>query len=417
MVARPLITLMLIRRWTLPSEWLTNDMNERKKILLITPDPNAGGSTKSLLTIVDALKADGYSLLVMGPSSEGYLADSIRERGIKFSVNRYSLPNVWPRHRHIKDILLFPLRLTRFIIFRKLSERYLKKIANDFNPDLIYSNSSILLYGYNIAKKLNIKHLWHIREYIDKDFDLTFYPTNKSKVRLLQSGPTISITKEINSLYKLQTLGTVIYNGVYSTKELSTNCRNNTKQEFPYFVYVGTINETKGCTDLVNAYAKYLKRGGTYKLVICGSYSENYENKMNVLLYKHPACSENIIFEGQCNDIRQHMQTAKAIIVPSPYEAFGRITAEAMFNKCLIIGRNTGGTKEQFDLGLSQTGCEVGIRFGTIEELVNKMLYVENMDEYSVKTFTNPAYQTACNNFTIENLSSKIISFVKEIID
>lgn len=40
-----------------------------------------------------------------------------------------------------------------------------------------------------------------------------------------------------------------------------------------------------------------------------------------------------------------------ALIVPSPFEAFGLITAEAMFNKCLVIGRDTAGTKEQFDNG------------------------------------------------------------------
>lgn len=49
------------------------------------------------------------------------------------------------------------------------------------------------------------------------------------------------------------------------------------------------------------------------------------------------------------------MNRATALIVPSPFEAFGLITAEAMFNKCLVIGKDTAGTKEQFDNGQKNT--------------------------------------------------------------
>ena len=45
------------------------------------------------------------------------------------------------------------------------------------------------------------------------------------------------------------------------------------------------------------------------------------------------------------------MSKALALFVPSSFEGFGFITVEAMFCGCLVIGRNTGGTKEQFDNG------------------------------------------------------------------
>ena len=44
-----------------------------------------------------------------------------------------------------------------------------------------------------------------------------------------------------------------------------------------------------------------------------------------------------------------------------------------MYNHCLVIGRNTAGTKEQFDNGLDQTGEEIGLRFDSDLELKTLM--------------------------------------------
>ena len=52
---------------------------------------------------------------------------------------------------------------------------------------------------------------------------------------------------------------------------------------------------------------------------------------------------------GYRKDIPELMSNAKCLIVPSPNEAFGFITAEGMFNGCLVVGKNTAGTKIQFD--------------------------------------------------------------------
>lgn len=57
------------------------------------------------------------------------------------------------------------------------------------------------------------------------------------------------------------------------------------------------------------------------------------------------------------------MSKAQALIVASRFEGFGFITTEAMWNDCLVIGKNIAGTKEQFDNGVAETGHEIGLRF------------------------------------------------------
>lgn len=64
--------------------------------------------------------------------------------------------------------------------------------------------------------------------------------------------------------------------------------------------------------------------------------------------------ASQVVFLGMRKDIYSLMKDAMALIVPSYWEGFGFITTEAMFNGCLVIGRNTSGTKEQFDNGLDR---------------------------------------------------------------
>ena len=60
------------------------------------------------------------------------------------------------------------------------------------------------------------------------------------------------------------------------------------------------------------------------------------------------------------------------MLVCSKYEAFGRVTVEAMMAGCLVIGANSGGTIELIEDG------STGVLFesGDYVDLVNKMIYV-----------------------------------------
>ena len=108
------------------------------------------------------------------------------------------------------------------------------------------------------------------------------------------------------------------------------------------------------------------------------------------------------------------MQKATAQIVASRFEGFGFITAEAMFNKCLVIGRNTAGTKEQFDNGVHITGNESGYRFNDIFELVQDMKMAVSKDHTSILEY---AYRTVSTNYTSAIFGKKLLEFYDNIIE
>lgn len=105
---------------------------------------------------------------------------------------------------------------------------------------------------------------------------------------------------------------------------------------------------------------------------------------------------------GYCKNVYLLMHKAKALIVASYYEGFGRMTAEALFCGCLVIGRNTGGTKEILDY----TG---GLMFqGYFENLQQKMNEVVSMseDKYCslVSKCQNRAITKYSNEMYIDNI-------------
>ena len=84
-----------------------------------------------------------------------------------------------------------------------------------------------------------------------------------------------------------------------------------------------------------------------------------------------------------------------------------------MYNHCLVVGRNTAGTKEQFDKGLEITGKEIGVRFNQNSEMVDRMFDVEYTD-YS--DLCNRAYQVVSTMYKAEINASKIEALYKSIL-
>ena len=99
-----------------------------------------------------------------------------------------------------------------------------------------------------------------------------------------------------------------------------------------------------------------------------------------------------------------------ALIVASKFEGFGRMTAEAAFRGCMVIGHNTGGTKEI----LSKIG---GYSYDNgIADLIDKMNKVAELDESKYVCQAKMAQEKAVNIFSNEQSAKKIFEFYKQIM-
>ena len=107
------------------------------------------------------------------------------------------------------------------------------------------------------------------------------------------------------------------------------------------------------------------------------------------------------------------MRKAKCCVGPSHFEGFGFITAEAMLNGCLVIGRNTSGTKEQMDRGVELTGSEIALRFTTQKELEHQLEVAVCNEYYDMR---QRAFDVVVKSYTNTQLTSQLCRYYEWIV-
>lgn len=380
------------------------------KVLCIASASFRGGATISLINTLLGLKKKGVEIFLITPE-EGYLCDIMRDNGISYDIVSLNF-TVWPKVDSLGGLIKLPYRLLRLILKRISSIRKVKAIAKSWNPDIIHTNVSVIDIGYKAAKKLGLPHVWHIREYGDKDFDLKLFPSKRSYSTLFKDSYTIAITKDLQKYYGLRgEKSIVIYNGI---EELSPIEIKDLKKENK-ILYVGRLEKNKGVTDIVKSFIKFLEISNDYTLELIGSCDDTYRRELDKLIIAGKA-DKYIKIVGPQTDIYSRMQKAKALIVASRCEGFGRITAEAMINGCLVIGRNTGGTKEQFDNGKELIGKEIGLRYNDSDELLNQLKSLISLDEDIYTSVLENALKVARELYRVEKNVDITYNYIEKII-
>ena len=200
-----------------------------------------------------------------------------------------------------------------------------------------------------------------------------------------------------------------------SYTNIQSNIKNKTKvfEKKPkekFFLCCSRISEEKGHMEVVEAFAEFYRRNREYRLVFAGFGSEDYINTLKRTIRKL-GCEGAVDFIGYQDDVRSLMIRAKALIVASRFEAFGRMTAEAAFYGCPVIGKNTGGTKEI----LSIVG---GIPYeGGAHELLNCMQRVHEMEDVVYQSIIENAQENAKKHFSIEANVDGVLNFYQDIMN
>lgn len=366
-----------------------------------------GGASKSGLNLIKGLVASGIQVAVVIPKV-GELYNELVKLGIPVRTIQFYW--AFPRfYSNLKSTLrFFPDFINQRIINRKAIE-LIAEFAIQQNVNLIHSNSSVIDVGFKAAKKIGIPHITHNREFGFKDCTAVMWHIKKQLCHPLSY--SINITKCIQDYRNLKDTSKhiIVYNGMYPASAAQFN-----PEKKSYFLYVGAISRQKGIEDMLTAYGKtFSKYRKPPILKIAGDYTRTNPDFYNHLksICKEFNVTEHVEWLGKREDVSSLMRDALAIVIPSHNEAFGRVMAEAMFNGCLVIGRDKAGLKEQFDNGYNCTREEIGIRFNDVEDLSNRLTQVlgNGIDPYlrmtklaqecAVKLYSNESYIQNISNF------------------
>jgi len=384
------------------------------KILYVMHDTSVfSGASKALLLILRGIKGKDIEPVVALPDRKG-VYNELKEMGIETIVVPIRLAT-YPRIRNINEFILYFLRLFFWKVCNIISVRRLTVKLKNNRPDIIHSNVSVIDVGLRTALKLNVPHIYHFREYGDKDFGFTYFPNSRIYHENVRSSGSyyIAITEDIRKHHNLQPdCGVVIYDGVFHTSVTTPSFKSG-----EYFLYAGRIEPAKGLLDLLHAYLSYSKSVATpLQLHVAGAMpNTRYCDSVRKFVDDN-AMGNNVVFMGQCGNMNELYANARALIVPSVAEGFGFCMPEAMRQGCLVIGHDTGGTHEQFTIGLENESAEIGIRYRSEEELENALIAVHFSQPSDYDEMKARAFRTVNKMYSIESSNIKLYSFYKRII-
>ena len=374
------------------------------KVAYILNTTKMGGGNISFINMIEKLHQKGVEIHIIHPDKK---IDPIFYSLTKDFVTQYYFCKMRPRiieiynHSLIYKAKCVAKRLIfRFEVFNLI--RILKLIS----PQLVHTNVGVIHSGYFACKILNIPHLWHLRVYQDKDFDWSIIPSKQNFISYLKNTNVICITKDICASFNLDNYknAEVIYNGCFSVNDCIY-----TQAKQKYFLCCSRLSPEKGHDIVIRAFSQFYKDHSDYKLVIAGFGNQDYVDYLTNLA-KQLKCINAISFLGFQKNVRPLLDKAKALIVASKFEGFGRMTAEAAFRGCIVIGRNTGGTKEIID----KTG---GVFFdGTVQDLINKMYSVSKLSTEDYSKISLKALEVAKNQFSIEQNAENVYQTYKRIL-
>ncbi|PKB17429.1 glycosyltransferase [Flavobacterium sp. 5] len=376
------------------------------KVLYILNDSTPyGGANKSFLNMIDGLILNGIKPFVILPTDNGIIVN-LKDRGLPCYVIPIRM-DVFPSINNFRDICMFIPRIFRILFINKKAYWKILSLTKEIKPALIHTNVGPIHTGFNVAIKIGIPHVWHIREYQDLDFKMKpLFSMDRFVLKLnsINNFPIV-ITESIYKHFSLKFPAKVISNGVLS----STLVQFDRIKE-KYFLFAGRLEESKGIKETIRAFSEFNKINSEYYLYLAGDTEDSIYMNSLVELIEKLNITNRVLFLGMRNDISNLMAKATALIMSSRYEGFGRVTAEAMFNGCLVIGRNTGGTKEILEKE------RLGLLFLTNEEMVELMKDVVADGVESYFSMIMEAQKFAINNFSNEQNVNKVIELYKEIL-
>ena len=386
-------------------------------IYILSSTTPYGGASKSFLNLLEIMIQKGIIPLVIVPDNKGLCAQ-LDKLGVAYRTLFYRFC-VYPPTRTFKDWALFLPRLIGRIYANIRGTSQLCSLIKVFQPDLIHSNVSVIDIGYKAAKRMHIPHIWHIREYGDKDFNLHFYPSRQDHLRALKEplSYSICITIDIakyNHVYKFSQ-SRVIYNGIVPISNAKEIITQNERENM--FLFVGHIEPAKGVLEMILAFSEScIKMHTPHKLLLAGEITNrNYYNYI-LSRIRQVHADKYIEFLGQVNNVSEYIQKSKAVIVPSKSEGFGRVMPEAMYLDTLVIAHNTAGSKEQLDNGVRLTGAEIGIRYDNIDELTKYIVLVANNSQDTYAEMRLRAKQTVKQLYSNEHYANLVYEFYNDIV-
>lgn len=366
------------------------------KILFITHYDVMYGANMALLKLITALKQKGEEPMVVIPA-RGDFTGKLETMDVPYFIS-----GVTQWQSEYSTALRFNVKkfLRKPKIKREVAD-ILSQIG-DQKIDIVHSNSSVVAHGAFIAKALNAKHIWHIREFSLEHFNMHYFYDEKTVKQLYEEASClITISDALKNNYEKKYPKANIkrvYDGVSAKADSVYKKEAHDKFTFVYTAYLYSMKHQE---QVIEA-AEILKQQNItdFQIIFVGDGKPEYREYLeNMTMNKGLT---NISFAGYVKDVDGLLNKSDAGIIASEYEGFGLVTVEYMLHSLPVIGRDSGATPEIV--------CDekTGIIYDNVTELAEAMKKIMKDKELSDK-YGQAGNERARNCFTEDQNLSEVM--------
>ena len=338
------------------------------KVLFVASDFNRSGAALAMIELAQNIQALGNDVILSFPGYGDAVVEA-RKRKLRCIVIRsYEWVKPTGRKESIPIKLKWALKHI-YNCFPIIKTAYLMKKEG---VEIVHNNT---LWGYVgplsalFAKKPVV---WHMRELLSQQRIKIRW--ERPGIKLInKSKALIAISKIVKDNYsswfdsdKIR----LVYDGVEIKKFY--NCdhdllNNNTINA----VIVGGVREHKRQIDAIRAFSIIQGKRKDIKLYIVGDDNTEYASELKTMV-KEYGLEETVYFVGTSANTEKYYSKADIAITASEFEAFGRVTVEAMLSGCITIVSDSGANREIVEDGVTGYVYEAK----NVEMLANTILNV-----------------------------------------
>lgn len=347
------------------------------RVLFIAGDAKYSGATLSLVTLADGLRARGEDVFVV-LNCRGPIEEKLQQIGLPYEVIRSAtwacFEDTSPEEREKQG------RAAKKVNHE--ARKRLEELVVERDINLIHSNTLGISVGAEVARDKGIKHIWHLREFVQEDHHLDFIDRDAALELISASDKLLCVSKAVfekySSLFGVEKCE-VVYNGIDPMNYLVLN-RVLFCDSFVRLTVAGRICEGKGQEDAVRALSIVAKNcSDKLQLRLVGETVHSDYVGMIKRLIRKLGLEMEVSIMGSRKDMDQIWAETDIALVTSRKEAFGRCAVEAMMAGALVIGARSGGTAE-----IVSEGCGYLYEPGNPDDLAKKIEYaLKHKDEAS----------------------------------
>lgn len=304
------------------------------KIVAFSHSSELGGSERALVEIVAEATGRGHEVIVVVPK-RGPLVDHMLARGL-------NAPRYVPMHRWMSR------RGRGLVGFLRLCQCVLDLIPCLFllwrtNPNSVLVNSSVIPAPLVASHLRGVPSIVVVRELIRTGESLQSFLPKGTISAVLQHAADVLVA--VSGVVQQQSgANEMIYSNSATVGMAKPRVRRVVAKGGLHAVCVGSLMSDKRPEDAVRAVALAHSAGADVSLRVYGSGSiADVARVANAIREAPPGV---VRYCGEASGPAEALADADILLMTSVYEAFGRVTTEALMAGIPVLGYRRGGTAE-----------------------------------------------------------------------